>query len=245
MPSFVAMKRTSLSLLCLVACVKDVAEPATPTDAATPTATDTATTPEPIDTNCEADVFGDGRPDRVAFEQDGLWGFRDADGKVVIAAQYFMVSPYTAEGVAGVISAGGAAFIDLSGRKVATALMFDNGPDYFVQGLARIVEGGKTGFVDRAGKIAIAPQFDAAGSFCEGLAPVCMGCKEVPRGEHHELVGGQWGFVDRTGAVVIPIAYDSATGFAEGWATVGKGGRTFRIERRGAERRGAELAEVP
>lgn len=240
MPSFVAMKRTSLSLLCLAGCVKNAAgpttptDPATPIDAATPTATDAATTPEPIDTNCEPDVLGEGRPDRVAFEQDGRWGFRDADGEVVIAPQYFMVTPYTAEGVAGVISEGGPAFIDLSGRKVATALMFDNGPDYFVQGLARIVEGGKTGFVDRAGKIAIAPQFDAAGSFCEGLAPVCMGCKEVPRGEHHELVGGQWGFVDRTGAVVIPIVYDSATGFTDGGATVGKGGRTLRIDRRGA-----------
>jgi hypothetical protein len=232
---FLAMKRTSLSLLCLLACEKTVAAPATPTDAAAPTATDAATTPAPVDTNCEPDVLGDGRPDRVAFEEDGRWGFRDADGKVVIAAQYVMVSPYTAEGVAGVISEGGAAFIDLSGRKVATALMFDNGPDYFVQGLARIVEGGKTGFVDRAGKIAIAPQFDAAGSFCEGLAPVCMGCEEVPRGEHRELVGGQWGFVDRSGAVVIPIAYDSATGFTEGGATVGKGGRTSRIDRRGTE----------
>lgn len=235
MPFFVAMKRTSISILCLVACSKNGAESATPTDPVSPPATDTATASAPVDTNCDPDALGDGRPDRVAFEQDGLWGFRDAAGKVVIAAQYFTVTPYTTEGVAGVIVEGGAAFIDLTGRRVATALMFDNGPDYFVQGLARIVDGDKTGFVDRAGKVVIAPKFDAAGSFCEGLAPVCMGCKEIPRGEHSEMVGGQWGFVDRNGAVVIPIGFDSATGFMEGGATVGKGGRTFRIDRRGAE----------
>jgi hypothetical protein len=227
------MKRASISILCLVACSNSGAVPVAPID--TPAPTDAAVTPEPVDTDCEPDVLGEGRPDRVAFEQDGRWGFRDASGKVVVAPQYFTVMPYTAEGVAGVMTEGGAAFIDLEGRRVATALFFDNGPDYFVQGLARIVDGGKTGFVDRAGKVVIAAQFDAAGSFCEGLAPVCMGCKDVPRGEQSEMVGGQWGFIDRNGAVVIPIGYDSATGFIEGGATVGKGGRTFQIDRRGAE----------
>lgn len=227
------MKCASISILCLAACVKSGAAPVTPTDA-TPQPI-AASTPETIDTNCESDAVGEGHPDRIAFEQDGVWGFRDASGKVVIAAQYFTVTPFTTEGVAGVIADTGAAFIDVAGRRVATALMFDNGPDYFVQGLARIVDQGKTGFLDRAGKIVIAPQFDAAGSFCEGLAPVCMGCKEVPRGEHSEMVGGQWGFIDRNGAAVIPIGYDSAEGFVEGGATVGKGGRTFRIDRRGAE----------
>lgn len=246
MPSFAAMKRACLTILCLVACDRGEPASAAPTTNATSSGvtasgvspsgvTPTAAAPDAIDTSCEPEALGEGRPDRVPFEQDGRWGFKAADGKIVIAAQYFMVSPYTKGGVAGVIGEGGPAFIDLDGRRLATALLFDNGPDYFVQGLARVVDGGKTGFIDGSGKIVVAPQFDAAGSFCDGLAPVCMGCKEIRKGEHTEVVGGQWGFVDRTGAVVIPIAYDTADGFIEGTARVGKGGRAFRIDRKGKE----------
>lgn len=190
----------------------------------------------PVDTDCEPDS---GEPvagtNRVAFEKDGLWGFVDDAGNVVIAPQYFVAMPFSAEGVAGVIAPEGVFFIDRQGRRLATAMMFDNGPDYFVQGFARIIEGGKTGFLDRHGKVVIPPRFDAAGSFCEGLAPVCMGCREVPRGEHTEMVGGQWGFVDREGGTAIPIVYDTASGFSGGEAVVSKGGRSFRIDRTGRE----------
>jgi hypothetical protein len=229
------MKRACISFLCMVACDKNPTAPETPSEGPPAAAPSTTGQAEPIDTNCEPEVLGEDRPDRIAFEAEGKWGFRDASGKIVIPAQYFMVTSYTEGGVAGVIGEGGPAFIDLEGRRLATALMFDNGPDYFVQGYARIVDGDKTGFIDTKGRIVIAPQFDAAGSFCEGLAPVCMGCEEVPRGEHTELVGGQWGFVDRHGAIAIPIVYDSVGGFMEGEASVEKGGRTLRIDRRGAE----------
>jgi WG containing repeat len=64
---------------------------------------------------------------------------------------------------------------------------------------------------------------------------VCMGCREIARGEHTELVGGQHGYIDRTGRVVIPIAYDRADGFVDGRADVAKGGRSFAIDRHGRE----------
>lgn len=221
-------------LLAIIALVSCRAEPPT-----APTAAVEATPPvaaAPIDRNCEPDVATEPAPgaDRIAFEgEDGGWGYRDAAGNVVIAPTLFVAGAFTAEGTAGVIAQDGAWFIDRSGRRLAAAMMFDNGPDYFVQGLARIVEGGKHGFIDRAGTIVIAPQFDGAGSFCEGRAPVCMGCRPVQRGEHTELVGGQWGFIDRTGRPVIPIVYDEVWAFTDGAATVTKAGQRTRVDHDG------------
>ena len=66
----------------------------------------------------------------------------------------------------------------MSGKVLAKAFGFDNGPDYFQEGYARIVgPTGKVGFIDERGHIAITPQFDAASSFCHGKAEVTVGGK--------------------------------------------------------------------
>lgn len=53
----------------------------------------------------------------------------------------------------------------------------------------------------------IAPQYDDAASFSEGLAAVKK--------------NGQWGYIDTDGKVVIPFQYDIAAPFSEGLALVG------------------------
>ncbi|MBE9067631.1 WG repeat-containing protein [Leptolyngbya cf. ectocarpi LEGE 11479] len=64
----------------------------------------------------------------------------------------------------------------------------------------------KWGYFDEVGTIAIAPQFDTAGHFSEGLAPVSN--------------SGQYGFVDPTGNLTIPLQFDAAQPFSEGLAAV-------------------------
>lgn len=49
---------------------------------------------------------------------------------------------------------------------------------------------GKFGFIDSGGKLTIQPQFDDAGQFAKGLAPV--------------KVGPAWGYVDRSGKLAVP-----------------------------------------
>lgn len=228
-------------VLAVVACTRPNA---TTTTTTTRPASDGGVHPQPAPpsddpgTSCEPELptQAPARPDRVSFEQDGKWGFRDAAGAVVIAARYVVVTEFNAEGTCGVVLEDGSAqFIDVEGRPVARAMVFDNGPDYFVQGRARVVDGNKVGFIDRGGKLVVPPKYDAAGSFCDGLAPVCMGCKEVREGEHTRTEGGQWGFVDRSGAVVVPVMYDDAQGFIDGTARVRKAGRDFSIDRNGRE----------
>lgn len=64
----------------------------------------------------------------------------------------------------------------------------------------------KWGYIDPAGKIVVAPQFQDAREFSEGLAAVCVDKK--------------WGYVDKTGKMVIEAKYDFGNPFSEGLARV-------------------------
>lgn len=186
--------------------------------------------------DCEPRMYEDipGKHDRFRFEaEDGQVGFKDAAGEVVIEPRFDFAYEFSSEGIAGVADEHGFAFIDPQGSVVARAFAFDNGPDYFVEGRARIVEDGKVGFIGEDGVVAISPRFDHAGSFCEGLAPFCEGCRSVPDGEHSRIEGGLWGYVGPTGTVVIPPRFEWADPFSGGTARVVEGGRELVIDREG------------
>jgi hypothetical protein len=65
---------------------------------------------------------------------------------------------------------------------------------------------GKKGFINTAGEIVIAPQFQDALEFSEGLCAV--------------RVSGRYGFVNTKGELTIPATYDYASMFMEGLAVV-------------------------
>lgn len=58
----------------------------------------------------------------------------------------------------------------------------------------KLISSGKTGFMDIHGEMVIAPSYEEAGWFSEGLAPVKK--------------GGKWGFINKTGKVVWDFRYD-------------------------------------
>jgi hypothetical protein len=78
----------------------------------------------------------------------------------------------------------------------------------------------KRGFLDDQGRVAIAPQFDAAGDFSEGLAWVQQ--------------DGKVGFIDPTGQLVIPLKFNQAQPFRENLAAVRLGDRWGFIDRQGS-----------
>lgn len=128
-----------------------------------------------------------GNHDRFSFSPDdgATYGYKNGAGEVVIAPRFGFAYEFGAGGVAAAVErpedeAGQARFwfIDPSGKPLAEAYAFDNGPDYFQEGMARIVDGGKVGFIDRTGAIVIAPQFVEARSFCHGQASVHDGTDE-------------------------------------------------------------------
>jgi hypothetical protein len=122
-----------------------------------------------------------GNYDRYSFEdaKSGLIGFRNGSGAIVIPARFRFAYEFGDGGIAAAIDGTTPfVFIDSTGKTIAKAYAYDNGPDYFEEGLARIVDSrGKVGYIDTSGKIAIAPQFDDAASFCHGKAEVAAGGK--------------------------------------------------------------------
>jgi hypothetical protein len=78
---------------------------------------------------------------------------------------------------------------------------------------------GKYGYVDAAGKVVIAPRFDGADSFSEGLAVV--------------LDSGRFGYIDSQGTFAIPPVYRHARAFRDGFAPVRFDGFWLTIDRGG------------
>jgi hypothetical protein len=74
-----------------------------------------------------------------------------------------------------------------------------------------VLRGGKWGYIDRSGKLVIAPQFEAADFFYEGLAAVRV---------------NQGGFVDTAGKMTIPPKFSSIGRFSDGVAAVFIDGKT-------------------
>ncbi len=79
----------------------------------------------------------------------------------------------------------------------------------FSDGLAAVStadSGGKWGFIDTNGKMVIAPQFEKATIFSEGLAKVQL--------------NGKYGFIDKSGNWVIKPKYDNVSDFNNGIASI-------------------------
>lgn len=72
-------------------------------------------------------------------------------------------------------------------------------------------ESGLYGFKDPDGEIVIAPIYDFALPFSEGMAVVCRGGK---------MGYGKTGFIGESGEIIIDFIYDGARSFSEGLAQV-------------------------
>jgi len=113
---------------------------------------------------------------------------------------------------------------------------------------------GKWGFADTLGKFVIAPQWDTANDFSEGLAVVGLNNKfgyidetgveiiqlkyDFTKNFSNNLalvsLNGKWGFIDKTGIEKIPIKYDKALPFSDGLSEVELDGKIGSIDTTGA-----------
>lgn len=86
-------------------------------------------------------------------------------------------------------------------------------------GLFPYVEYQKWGYLDVQGRPVVAPHFESAQAFAEGLAPV--------------RVAGRYGYLNAQGQLQIPATYDYATGFDRGLALAWLDGRPLLINPQG------------
>jgi hypothetical protein len=142
----------------------------------------------------------------IAFESDGLAGFVSDQG-VVIAPQFKSVG-FFSDGYSEACTEMGCGYIDIKGRFVTPLCDPKKGSSIDpVPNRLRSFElsNGLSGYVDSSGGFVIAPQFEYAGEFHDGIAAVVKQNRRF--------------FIDRTGKRITP-EFDSVSDFSEDLAAV-------------------------
>ncbi|PJZ47643.1 WG repeat-containing protein [Leptospira saintgironsiae] len=153
-------------------------------------------------------VFCSKKLQLTAFEENGVYGYKDQNGKVLISPQYALAYDFNENGVGFSFRKDGWVCIDSQNKVLLNTFTYDNGPDYFSEGLARFVENSKFGFFDASCNKVISANYDFAFPIQEGFSLVCNSCESESDGEHSSIHGGKYGMIDKTGKIVIPIEYD-------------------------------------
>ena len=119
--------------------------------------------------------------------------------------------------------------------------------------LSPVRQGGRWGYANAAGKVVIAPQFERADEFADGLAAVQLaglhgyvgmdGRVAIPpqfrqatrfsEGLAAVALDRLYGYIDRTGAVVLAYRFEAAHPFHDGLGRVRVGGKEGFIDRTG------------
>jgi hypothetical protein len=132
-------------------------------------------------------------------------GLIDRTGKFVVRPVYMGTRP-PFDGLAMVVNREGLmGYVDVSGEMVIAPQFVGLCDGDFSEGLASAAyPDTQCGFIDKLGHFVIAQQFEYAGTFSDGLAPV--------------RVGGKIGYVDHEGKLAIQPQFCELYGFSEGLA---------------------------
>jgi hypothetical protein len=173
-----------------------------------------------------SDLLDKGKPIAdypVAFSQNGLYGYKDSTGKVVIRPKYSWVGAFV-DGIAAVCMQINSeekkfGFIDVNGNYILN-LEYDWAYS-LCNGLAPIQKGDSFYYINSTGATALTVNYQGAGSFSSGLASV------------YNEVDDKWGYIDVTGKLVIPCKFTDCKVFDEGYAAVKVNDKWGYIDRTG------------
>lgn len=157
--------------------------------------------------------------------KDNMCGYIDPKGKLIIPLKYDTVNNFK-DGWGNVKRNGAWTYVNARGEELP---QWFGGTESFSEGLAAAApvpaeEGGtiaalQYGYIDTAGKMVIAPRYEDAEPFSEGLAAV--------------QEKGKWGYIDKTGQMVVPPQFDAGGPFSEGLAQIQIGKKMGYIDRTG------------
>lgn len=157
-----------------------------------------------------SDAFSDGL---APFQRDGLYGYVDSTGRVVIEPAFARAEPFS-DGLALVkLPDGRFAVINPDGQQVRD--LGNDWVDSLGEGMYAYQDAATElwGYRSVSGEVEIAPQFREAGRFADGLAIVSVG---------DDWFSALRGVIDREGNFVIPPAYESIQYLGEGLYAVAK-----------------------
>lgn len=113
------------------------------------------------------DVMLHPNEDRVSVLVDGLWGFLDTRGRMIVAPRYPFMTVH-AEGLIVAATDAGDVYLDLEGKTVLPG-PYQEATD-FDGGLAKVKTGGRWGIIDRRGNFVHPPEYDKIGKLVDGAA---------------------------------------------------------------------------
>jgi len=93
-------------------------------------------------------------------------------------------------------------YVNSSGKAMPVMLDEEGRVDSFKEGFARTRINGKIGFFDKNLDIVLEPIYDYAFPFYNGVAEICIGCKEFSSNGNSLLDGGVWKRIDRRGLIL-------------------------------------------
>lgn len=152
----------------------------------------------------------------LAYKENGLWGFIDSLGKVLIEPKFEFAEGFT-EGLALVIKDGLAGFINKS-EEVIIPFKYEDA-NRFKEGLAAVSKGGYWGMIDRSNKEIIPINFEIVGNIKNDLILVAD--------------SANYGYYNKKGQIEIPLMLQYATDFKDGYAIVGINDKKAIINTRG------------
>jgi len=136
----------------------------------------------------------------LPFRKGEQFGYLDLQGQEVITPQFSSAGDFCEE-VAFITAGSRSGYINQTGTFLFSLDRFEDAAADFSEGLLWVRDGetGLFGYLDRNGAYAIAPQFDDARSFSNGLA-----CVMIIDNHYDE----KWGLINRQGEIIIDIKYD-------------------------------------
>lgn len=156
----------------------------------------------------------------TAFEVNSKFGYKDATGKIVIAAKYDAVSDFI-DNIAAVTINKKSGIIDKKGNEL-TKLIYDSFTPELNHSIIWVTIDKKIGLINFQGKELSKIQFDEIKYFYDQkLAPVRKG----------EL----WGFIDAFGKEIVPFKYTYAHNFSNERAWISNNNGIGFIDEQGKE----------
>ncbi len=155
--------------------------------------------------------------------KDQKYGYVNPSGEEVIALQFDYALDFY-DGHALVKTDGNWYSIDTTGNIVST-IQDVSIVSTVSEGLATVLIGEKWGYINTKGELVIAPEYEIAGDFHEGLAAVAI---------KKEISGLQFGYIDTNGTMVIPALFENADRFYEGFAAVKESGKWSYVDKKGS-----------
>ncbi|WP_426983613.1 SEL1-like repeat protein [Brevibacillus borstelensis] len=136
-------------------------------------------------------------PEVEIYEENGLWGLKDKDGKVLLQPQFDEFYGFGPEDLAVVSQGGKFGYVHKSGR-IAIPLVWEDAYDFEYGTTSSIVKrNGQFGLIDPNGNTVVPAQYEALESL--DYSGLFTAKKD-----------GKWGVVDQSGSTVIDFEYDEA-----------------------------------